>query len=127
MTAGFLTFGMNCDAVILVNYSWKDTFINMARLGVGLSIVASFPLMFSGLREAAIALLKQISQNAADWDVVLRQDVLSMCLLALITFLALMMSDTGVVVGLVGAICGNTIIYVVPCSLYAASIQTHLA
>lgn len=123
MTAGFLTFGTNCDAVILVNYSRKDTLVNIARLGIGLSIIASFPLMFSGLREAAIALLKQISHNAADWDVVLRQDVLSMCLLALITFLALVMSDTGVVVGLVGAICGSTIIYIVPCSLYAASIQ----
>jgi len=126
MTAGFHTFGMNCDAVILANYSRDDWLLNMARLGIGLSIIASFPLMFSGLREAAIALLKQGSENESDWDMVLRQDVLSMCLLAFITSLAFVMTDTGIVVGLVGAICGSTIIYIVPCSLYAASIQTFL-
>jgi len=126
MTAGFQTFGMNSNAVILANYSQNDSLLNMARLGIGLSIIASFPNMFSGLREAAIALLKHGSENESDWDMILRQDVLSMSLLALITGLALAMSDTSVVVGLVGAMCGSTIIYIVPCSLYAASIQTFL-
>jgi amino acid permease len=126
MTAGFQTFGNNCDSVILANYSRNDWLLNVARLGIGLSIIASFPLMFSGLREAAIALLKQCSENASDWDVILRQDMLSMGLLVLITFLALVMTDTGIVVGLVGAICGSTIIYIVPCSLYAKAIQTFL-
>lgn len=37
------------------------------------------------------------------------------------------LNDTGIVVGLIGTICVSTIIiYMVPCSLYAASIQTFL-
>lgn len=127
MVAGFQTFGSNADAVILQNYSEKDTLVNFARFGVGLSIIASFPLMFSGLREAVIVLLKQLGpQCASDWDTIWRQDVLSMCLLALITVAALVVTDTSVVVGLVGAICGSAIIYIVPCSLYAASIHAFL-
>jgi amino acid permease len=126
MTAAFETFGTHCDAVILTNYSSNDPLMNMARLGLGLSIIASFPISFSGLREAVIALLKRGSEKESDWDMILRQDVLSMCMLALITCLALVMSDTGAVVELVGGVCGNMIIFIVPFSLYAASIQTFL-
>mmetsp|Transcript_82726 Transcript_82726/g.208162 ORF Transcript_82726/g.208162 Transcript_82726/m.208162 type:complete len:630 (+) Transcript_82726:56-1945(+) len=127
MVAGFQTFGINADSVILTNYAENDKAATIARLGVGLSIIASFPLMFSGLREAIISLLKHRDPiNASDWDVVWRQDAVAMMALALNTTVALLVTDAGVVVGLVGAICGSAIIYIVPCSLYAAATQGFL-
>jgi len=126
MVAGFQTFGTNANSVILKNYSRKDTAINAARLGMGFSIVASFPLMFSGLREACIILLKQMNPAAEEeWDSIWRQDLLSMCLLALITAVALVVTDAGMVVGVVGSICGISVIYIVPSILYAGAIQKY--
>jgi len=127
MVAGFQTFGTNCNSVILKNYSRKDTAVNISRLGMGFSLVASFPLMFSGLREAALTLMKMtFPENEDDWDLVLRQDLLSMVLLAMITAAASLVTDAGMVVGLVGALCGISIIYIVPSVLYSGAIQTFL-
>mmetsp|Transcript_37538 Transcript_37538/g.108152 ORF Transcript_37538/g.108152 Transcript_37538/m.108152 type:complete len:441 (+) Transcript_37538:1103-2425(+) len=126
--AAFQTFGTNADAVILKNYSEKDTLANIARLGVGLSLIASFPLMFSGLREATITLLKMaMPPRAPEFDLVWKQDVTSMILLAAITAVAFVLTDAGIVVGLVGAICGSVCIYVVPCTLYAGAIKGFLS
>eukprot|EP00928_Gymnodinium_smaydae_P003485 TRINITY_DN11246_c0_g1_i1.p1 TRINITY_DN11246_c0_g1~~TRINITY_DN11246_c0_g1_i1.p1 ORF type:complete len:650 (+),score=74.55 TRINITY_DN11246_c0_g1_i1:48-1952(+) len=125
MIAGFQTFGTNASSVILQNYSEHDAALNVARLAVGLSIVASFPLMFSGLREATIALLKHYD-NTSDWDSIWKQDTLSMLLLALITTVASLVTDAGIVVGVVGAVCGSAIIYVVPCTLYASAIRGYM-
>lgn len=126
--AAFQTFGMNADGVILKNYSERDPMANAARLVVGLSIIASFPLMFSGLREATITLLKlMFPRSAAELDLVWMQDVVSMVLLALITCIALVVTDAGLVVGVVGAVCGSVCIYVVPCTLYAGAIKSFLS
>merc|ERR1740121_1877457 len=65
--------------------------------------------------------------GAADYDLVWKQDFLSMGLLAMITSVALVVTDAGLVVGLVGAICGSAIIYVVPCTLYAEAIKNVLS
>jgi len=127
MYAGFHTFGTNADSVILQNYSERDSLANVARVGMGLSIVASFPLMFSGLREAVITLIKQTDPpHAADWDLVWKQDALSVVLLSVLTGVALVVQDAGIVVGLVGAICGSAVIYIVPCTLYASAIRSFL-
>lgn len=125
MVAGYQTFGTAADGVILKNYSREDWPVNVARIGMGLSIVASFPLMFSGLRESVVTLLKRAYPERSDeFDGVRYQDVLSLAMVALIMGCAMLLADVGVVVGIVGSVCGSAIIYIIPCSLYAAALQS---
>lgn len=124
MVAGFQTFGRNSDAVILKNYSRDDILFTIARLAMGLSLIASYPLMFSGLRESLVALGKILIPATADsLDSVLLQDVMSLVFVGLITICTILLVDAGVVVGLVGAICGSAIIYIIPCTLHIAAIR----
>jgi sodium-coupled neutral amino acid transporter 11 len=123
MVAGFVTFGTTANGVILNSYSDNDWPINIARFGMGLSIVASFPICFSGLREAVVTILKaSLPVSAPSMDFIWCQDVLSVVLLTAIVGLATVLVDAGMVVDLVGALCGSTIIYIVPSVLYAATI-----
>merc|ERR1719217_1381825 len=55
--AAYETFGTTAHSVILENYAKDDGLANGARVGMGFSIIASFPLMFSGLREAVLELM----------------------------------------------------------------------
>jgi len=123
MVAGFVTFGTKASSVILDSYSDNDWPISIARFSMGLSIVASFPLSFSGLREAAVTLLKaSLPRSAPSMDLIWCQDVLSVVLLTVIVGLATILVDAGVVVSIVGALCGSAIIYIVPSVLYAATV-----
>lgn len=119
MISGRATFGPLSDAVILNNYAANDTFANVARVGMGLANVLSFPLMFSGLREQALALmvfLKPSWKNVT--QLVWFQNALSATGLSLITCIAILTEDAGIVIGLVGSICGAATIYVIPCFLF---------
>merc|ERR1719506_1952941 len=122
--AGYSTFGDKADGVILNNYAEEDQVINVARIGMGLSIIASFPLMFSGLREAVMTLLERAD---VDLGLVWQQDLLSVLMLIVILTIALFLTDAGLVVGVVGAVCGSAIIYVIPSVLYAAAIEKFLS
>jgi sodium-coupled neutral amino acid transporter 11 len=122
--AGYSTFGDSSDGVILNNYAEDDQVINVARIGMGLSIIASFPLMFSGLREAVLTLFERAG---ADLDRVWQQDLLSVMMLLVILAIALFLTDAGLVVGVVGAVCGSSIIYVIPSVLYAGAIEKFLS
>lgn len=121
--AAFETFGTNACGVILENYAKNDNLINIARVGMGLSIIASFPLMFSGLREAVIELMIMMQPQWTEplgslWI----QNVLSACLLLAVTHCAWMFTDAQLVVGIVGAVCGSAVIYMIPCVLYAEAL-----
>jgi sodium-coupled neutral amino acid transporter 11 len=121
MLVGQHTFGSNTKPVITESYSRNDVLINMARLCMGLSILFSFPIMFSGLREACLKLLEDFGQ--INCEQVWKQDIFSLCMVVFIAFLSSILKETGMVVGLVGAICGYSIIFLVPCTLYAAAVR----
>lgn len=127
--AGYQTFGNASDGVILSNYSPNDQPINVARVGMGFSIIASYPIMFSGLREATIALIKLLapSSKTSDgnhtMDIVWSQDALSMLMVVFITGCASVLVDAGLVIGVVGAVCGSAIIYIVPCLIFVKAIE----
>lgn len=124
MMAGYATFGALANGVILNNYADTDGLANIARLGMGVANMFSFPLMFSGLREAALALIVFIDPDMSQTcDEVSFQNSLSIGLVALITIMAVLITDAGLVVGLVGSICGSAIIYVVPCLLYDRALK----
>eukprot|EP00401_Gymnodinium_catenatum_P028151 CAMPEP_0117548734 /NCGR_PEP_ID=MMETSP0784-20121206/47801_1 /TAXON_ID=39447 /ORGANISM="" /LENGTH=447 /DNA_ID=CAMNT_0005345697 /DNA_START=84 /DNA_END=1427 /DNA_ORIENTATION=+ len=119
MFLGYGTFGAASDGVVLNNYRQDDGLINIARAGMGLATMFSFPLMFSGLREQAIALLKFVSPaRSAEFDYVWFQNLLSSLLLVIVIMIAIVATDASLVVGLVGSICGSATIYVLPCLLF---------
>jgi len=127
MVAGFQTFGTHARGVILENYAPDDTLANIARVGMGFSIIAAFPLMFCGLREATIELLVMAQPSLEDGLAgVCAQNLLSCFMVLLVTLCAWVLTDAGLVVGVVGAVCGSAVIYVMPCVLYAASLQQFL-
>lgn len=120
MVFGYATFGHYCEGTVLNNYAEDDPLADVARVGMGLANVLSFPLMFSGLREAVLALIVWCAPAMEDDTAYVGfQNMLSASLLAVITLIAALVSDASLVVGLVGSICGSATIYVMPCFLYA--------
>merc|ERR1719265_449817 len=120
MVFGYATFGHYCQGTVLNNYAEDDFVADIARVGMGLANVFSFPLMFSGLREAVLALIVWLAPWMEDVTAYISfQNSLSALLLAAITFMAVIVTDASLVVGLVGSICGSATIYVIPCFLYA--------
>jgi len=119
MIAGYATFGGNSEGVILNNYAANDLAANIGRVGMGLANVFSFPLMFSGLREQAIALIVYFSPNKqSTTELVIFQNTLSAVMLVGIAIIAILVTDASIVVGLVGSICGSATIYIIPCILF---------
>lgn len=119
MVVGYATFGQYCEGTVLNNYARDDSLANVARIGMGLANVFSFPLMFSGLREAVLALIVWISPDMEEFtELVSFQNALSASMLTMITIIAVLVTDASLVVGLVGSICGAATIYVIPCFLY---------
>lgn len=106
MLVGYLTFGKNSQGNILNNYSAEDPLASIARLAVGLSVVFTYPLAFTGLRDGLTSLLGE--------GFVLGRTQLSLVLLSCITALALVLTDVGFVNAFGGAIFGAAIIYCFP-------------
>jgi len=121
MIVGYKTFGTATQAVITQSYARTDMLMNVARLCLGISILASFPIMFSGLREAVVQLLTEWC--ATRCDEVWKQNTITTVLVTVIAFLTQVVTDPGVVVGLVGAVCGIGCIFLLPCTLYAAALS----
>lgn len=113
MTAGYLTFGKASQGLILNNYATADALAFIARIGIGLSIIFSYPLNFVGLREGVLSLLN-LSHKAARTDV----HVISTVLLMLcVNGLALVVKNLGLVVSLGGAILGSALVYIFPAAM----------
>ena len=68
-----------------------------------------------------------LERAAVDLGLVWQQDLLSVVMLLVILSVALFLTDAGLVVGVVGAVCGSAIIYVIPSILYAAAIEMFLS
>lgn len=110
MATGFLTFGGHSSGMILNNYANSDKLAAIARITVGLGLLCSYPLAFSALRESAFDLLKlktPIQRDNAHVPVTLG-------VISVITLMALVLRDVGVVVGLGGALIGAMLMYTIP-------------
>jgi len=110
MAVGFLTFGSSAQGLILNNYATSDTLASLARVGIGASIIFSFPLNFVGLREGVLGMLgmkEQANKASVHW-------VATLALLCITNGAALFIKDLGLVVSLGGAILGSALVYIFP-------------
>jgi len=128
MVFGFSTFGSDVKDVILSSYASDDGFANVARVSLSAAILGSLPLMFTGLRESVVELLKLCCdpERQREFDRTVVQDMLSFALLCALVLVAMACNNVWSVLNIVGAVCGSTTIYVLPCLLYAESVRRFL-
>jgi len=110
MSAGYLTFGGASQGLILNNYATADSLAFVARIGIALSIIFSYPLNFVGLREGVLSLIN-MSDKAGRTDV---HVISTLLLLVTVNGAALFVKNLGLVVSLGGAILGSALVYIYP-------------
>lgn len=124
MFAGYYTFGMSASGVILDNYAPEDLLANVARVGIAFAMLASFPIMFSGLREAVIDLMIMVRPSLEeDLTLCYSLNVLNVVLLISVTISATIFTNVSEVVGVVGAICGSALAFIMPSLIYARALE----
>jgi len=104
---GFLTFGGNCEGLILNNYATKDSLAMPARAGILASVIASFPLVGGSCRDDFLELLGASSTQR-------EKDITMTILVFLSTAGATIFKDLGFVAAFAGAVLGSTIVYIFP-------------
>ena len=109
MLAGYVTFGGACEGLVLANYDANDPRARVAWIATLVSLLSSYPLLFTGFRDAMCSLL-----GVATPGKFLPFAGLSLSLLAVPVLLAIIVPDVGFVVSLMGASLGAALILVVP-------------
>lgn len=105
---GFLTFGTSAGAMVLNNYAATDGLINVARLAVALSILTSYPLTFTGVRDSVLDLCKVENRSNKVLDGV------TVGLLGILAILSLLVTDLGAVWAIGGATYGTALTVLIP-------------
>jgi len=116
---GFLTFGKSASGLILNNYATTDLLASSTRVAVATSIVFSYPLAFSGLRDGALDLANVSKENRSNQLL----NKVTIALLSAITCLALKVKDLAFVLSFGGATLGNSLIYVFPALMFRAAVK----
>ena len=110
---GFLTFGSNSQSLILNNYSTQDQLMSLSRWAVVVSLIFSYPLAFVGVRDGIYNLFN-IQQSQSPKTNRRTNQIVTVTLLSIITFIAAIMKDIRVILSLGGATFGNLLSYVFP-------------
>jgi amino acid permease len=104
MVVGYMTFGTNSQGFILNNYSPIDPLASAARAAISTSMILTYPLAFTGLRDGTAGLL---GGNV-------NRTMLTVGLLSFITGVACFVTDVGFLNAIQGAILGSALIYCFP-------------
>ena len=116
---GFLTFGSSTAAMILSNYSTKDTLLSLSRFAVGLSLVFSYPLLFVGSRDGLLDLVGVSEEKRSNTLL----NTLTVGLIAGITALAMKVTDLTFVASMSGALLGTSLIFIYPTMMFRAALK----
>lgn len=111
---GFLTFGKACDGLVLNNYAGSDIWMGFSRIAVAISLVFSYPLVFTGCRDGVLD-LAQIPMDSRTPGLL---NIITISLLGVITTLACTLTDVSFVLAFGGATLGNALTYVYPALMY---------
>ena len=110
-SAGYLTFGGNCDGYVLNNYSPQDPLATLCRIAIAFSVLMTYPICFIGFRDGVVDMLADhIDTETQTSDSFLNG--LTLFLLALITLTASFVTDFGVINAL--GECTLPLVYVSP-------------
>ena len=128
MSFGFNTFGQAAQPLLLNNYHrTKDALATGSRLATAFSIICGFPLMFAGLKTGFFSLWRSSVGGHRRLSVDTQKALLSepvtmtvsVMLLAAICGIACKCTeeDVGFVIGLIGAVLGTGVVYIIPALL----------
>lgn len=117
--AGHACFGEASDCMALNNYARCDPGAAGARLSMGVSLLASFPLMFSGLRSSLLALAHAAGLGSDETlaSACVHRGIVTIGLAAIAAF-AVATPDVTLIVALLGASLGSLLIYSLPPTLH---------
>lgn len=120
MAFGFLTFGSDSAGFILNNYSTEDELMDAARAAISFSILCTYPLLFSSLREGVLEVVATEDDRCEGGftDAITRRA--TVMLIMAVTGLALMVRNLGSVAAISGGIFGSTVIYIFPAIIFLA-------
>uniref|UniRef100_A0A7S2R064 Amino acid transporter transmembrane domain-containing protein n=1 Tax=Eucampia antarctica TaxID=49252 RepID=A0A7S2R064_9STRA len=117
--AGFLTFGSASSGLILNNYANKDILMSLSRVAVAISLVFSYPLIFSGCRDGFLDLANVPVEKRTNSLL----NKVTVGILTGVTGLALVLKDLTFVLSFGGATLGNALIYVYPALMFRKAVQ----
>jgi sodium-coupled neutral amino acid transporter 11 len=119
MVAGYNTFGIKSQGIILLNYHQYDEAAALGVAATALSIIGGYPLLFAGLRDAFVSFLRTSAKKGGVLDALSKDFTLSTILpLIAATLVALVASDIKLIVSLVGSLFGAAIVYVIPSYMF---------
>jgi amino acid permease len=111
---GFTTFGVHCQGLILNNYSTADPLATGARIAIGASVMFTYPLGFTALRDGVASLLglQRAGNPQLPSALPFRAHAsLTLTLVSAVTALACLVSDLGLINSLRGAIVSRHALY----------------
>ena len=106
---GLATFGVNSASVILSNYN--DPWMRIAKWAVALSLICSYPLAFTGVRDGIMEYVKPAQRDVSFVPV-------TVSALAIITGIAMTLTNLQTLLAVGGATWGNAVIYIFPAMMY---------
>ena len=115
---------LNLFDVSMQHGGWFQIAMNIARLGYGLAVILSYPIMLFELRHIVqlLAFGDAAATTGADDDsaqsATRRQLCVNLCVIVPCTVVALLVSDVDVVFGLVGSTMSPAIIFIMPAAFY---------
>lgn len=111
MSFGFLTFGGGCQGLILDNYATRDDFAVLARGGILLGIICSYPILLGCCRDDIVEMYwKEALQT--------HRDRVTWALIVASTVCAMFVHNLGIVAALTGAIAGNVLCFIIPSGMF---------
>jgi amino acid permease len=114
--AGYATFGNECQDVVLNSYSPNDSLITACRLLTALSLTATFPLPFVGLRDGIMDAF-QLEKGQDQTRI-----AVAVALLALITGAASQIQNLALVLSIGGGTVATAVSSVFPTLMYRSTV-----
>jgi amino acid permease len=116
---GFLTFGKNCDGYILNNYSTKDYLATCCRALIAVAIICTYPVVFLGFRDGVLDLLQVPTEKQTSGNL----NLVSFVLLSVVTLIAMVIEDLGLINAVGGGTLATAIVFVFPTLMYRQAVQ----
>ena len=115
---GFLTFGSHSDSYILNNYANSDPIMTVSRLTIFIAILLSYPLAFVGFRDGVIDSLGISSEKQTSANI----NLLTVVLLFMLTILAMLITDLGLINAVGGGTIATALCFVFPALMYDSAV-----
>jgi len=121
MTGGYWTFGDTCEGNILLNYHSSDILATIGQFATLLSVLSSFPLVFSGAREGLKNATFTFGYSFVSSPAFHARLVIIMLFVA--SLFSIMLDDIKLIARLSGATMGSFLVYICPCLLYTKIVR----